>query len=467
MGEDRGEGHDLGGRFAEVLGLAHAKEWPAVRARIWDWEPAALTDLIESCEGHDDVLMFRALPRNLQAEVFGRLEQGRQERLLHSLTDQETAHVLAELAPDERTAFLEELPGEVTRRLLQMLSPEDLKEARDLLGYPPESVGRIMTPDYIALRPDWTLEHALAVIRRKGHDSETISRVYVTDKEGRLLDDLRLRQIILGDPGARVWDLMNRDFPSLSAFDDRERAVREMRRHAVFALPVVGSDGILVGIVTADDVLEVAEKEATEDIQKLGGSVALETPYLQTPFWTMMRKRGGWLALLFVGEMLTATAMKRYLDEIAGAVFLALFIPLIISSGGNSGSQASTLVIRALSLGELRLRDWWRVVWHEMAAGVVLGALLAFIGVLRILLWQFLFHSYDTHAGVLAVTVGLAVVAVVTLGTLMGSTLPLLLRRIGFDPATASAPLVATLVDVSGLVIYFSIAAAVLAGHLL
>ncbi|MFO1533322.1 MAG: magnesium transporter [Thermoplasmatota archaeon] len=459
------EGQDR--RFAEVLDLVHAKEWPAVRARIWDWEPAQLQGLIEACGSHDDVLLFRALPRNLQADVFGRLDPGRQERLLHLLTDQETRDVLAELAPDERTAFLEELPGEVTRRLLEMLSPADLQEARQLLGYPPESVGRLMTPDYVALRPEWTLEQALAAIRRRGRDSETISRVYVTDGKGRRLDDLRLRQVILGDPGARVWDLMNRDFPALSAFDDRERAVDEMRRHGVFALPVLDSDGVLLGIVTADDALEVAEKEATEDIQKLGGQEALAAPYLETRFRTMVRKRAGWLALLFVGEMLTASAMGRYQNEIAGAVVLALFIPLIISSGGNSGSQASTLVIRALSLGHLRLRDWWRVVSRELAAGLVLGAVLAGIGVVRIVLWHYLFGSYDAAFALVAATVGLAVVAVVTWGTLTGSTLPFLLRRLGFDPATASAPLVATLVDVSGLVIYFTIAAFVLAGHLL
>jgi magnesium transporter len=454
-------------QLAEVLALVKAKDWPGVRSRIWDWEPAMLRDLLERGEGHDVVLLFRALPRALQAVVFGSLEPHHQESLLQQLTDQETRQVLAEMAPDERTAFLEELPAEVTRRLMEMLSPEDLKEARQLLGYPEESVGRLMTPDYVSVRPDWTLAQALDEVRRVGRDSETISRVYVTDDRGRLLDDLRLRQIILGDPGARVWDLMNRDFPSLSAFDDREQAVREMQRIGLFALPVVDSDGVMLGIVTADDVLEVAQEEATEDIQKLGGQEALEEPYLQTGFWTMIRKRGGWLALLFVGEMLTASAMAAYEHQIASAVVLALFVPLIISSGGNSGSQASTLVIRALSLGELKLGDWWRVVRREVAMGLTLGLALAALGVGRIILWHDMFGAYgDGYIG-LAIAVGVSILGVVAWGTLSGSTLPFLLRRVGFDPAHASAPLVATLVDVSGLVIYFTIAGIVLAAGLL
>jgi magnesium transporter len=454
-------------RVREVLSLAAQRQWAAVRARIWDWEPAALKELIEASEGHDDALLFRCLPRSTEAEVFGRLDPPRQEKLLQGMTDQETRHVLADMAPDDRTALLGELPGEVTRRLFELLSPEDLREARHLLGYPPESVGRLMTPEYVALRPEWTLAQAVQHVRARGRDSETISRLYVTDDRGRLLDDLRLRQVILGDPDQRVWDLMNRDFPSLSAFDDRERAVKEMQRHGVFALPVVDSEGVLLGIVTADDVLEVAEQEATEDIQKLGGQEALDTPYLETPFGTMVRKRAGWLALLFVGEMLTATAMSGYQDEITKYVILALFIPLIISSGGNSGSQASTLIVRALSLGEVRLRDWWRVVRRELLAGVTLGVILAAIGMARILLFSYLgWSNYGPNFGRLAVAVGLSLIGVVAWGTLSGSSLPFVLRALKFDPASASAPFVATLVDVSGLVIYFTIAGVVLGGHL-
>jgi magnesium transporter len=452
-------------RLREVLDLAASRQWAAVRARIWDWEPAVLEELIEASPAKDAALLFRCLPRSTEAEVFGRLEPARQEALLQGMTDQETRQVLAEMAPDDRTALLGELPGEVTRRLFELLSPEDLREARHLLGYPPESVGRLMTPDYVALRPDWTLAQAIGHVRARGRDSETISRLYVTDDKGRLLDDLRLRQVILGDPGQRVWDLMNRDFPALSAFDDRERAVEEMKRHGVFALPVVDSEGVLLGIVTADDVLEVAEEEATEDIQKLGGQEALDTPYLETRFTTMVRKRAGWLALLFVGEMLTASAMQAYQAEIANAVVLALFIPLIISSGGNSGSQASTLIVRALSLGEVRLKDWWRVVRRELGAGLALGGILAVLGVARILLWHGFFGYYGEQAGRLSIAVGLSLVGVVAWGTLSGSSLPFLLRFLRFDPASASAPFVATLVDVSGLVIYFTIAGIVLGGH--
>lgn len=451
----------------EVVELVASRQWPAVRARVADWEVADLEELLEAISGPDAVILLRALPREKAADVFGRLEPHRQEEILAHLTDQETKHILAELAPDERTALLGELPAEMTRRLMSFLSPEDLAEARELLGYPEDSVGRLMTPDYVDVRPAWTVQEALDHVRRAGRDSETISRIYVTDEAGRLLDDLRLRQLILAEPETPVAQLMNFDFVALSAFDDREEAVHEIQRHDMFAMPVVDSNGILLGIVTADDVLEVAEEEATEDIQKLGGQEALEAPYLETKLGTMLVKRGGWLAVLFVGEMLTASALAQYQADIAGAVVLALFIPLIISSGGNSGSQASTLVIRALSLGEIRLRDWYRVVRRELATGFILGGALAILGVLRVVLWHEWFGEYGDHFGRLALAVGLSVIAVVTWGTVTGSSLPFLLRRLGFDPASASAPLVATLVDVVGLVIYFTIAKMALTGHIL
>lgn len=442
--------------------------WQDLRREVWDWDVGHLGDLLAACDGPQAVLAFRAMPRNKSAEVFARLDAPRQEGLLQSFTDQETRHLLETLAPDDRTSLLGELPGEVTRRLMTLLRPEDLAEAKNLLGYPTQSVGRLMTPNYIALRPDWTLAKALEHVRATGRDSETMQMLYVTDEHGKLLDDVKLRQVILGDPGSRVWDIMNRSFASLSAFDDREVAVRELAKHAHYALPVVDSSGILLGIVTADDVLAVAEQEATEDIQKLGGQEALSTPYLQTSLWTMIRKRAGWLAVLFLGEMLTATAMQGYQAELQSALVLSVFIPLIISSGGNSGSQATTLIIRAMSLGEVRLRDWWRVARREMLTGVALGAFLAVIGMVRITVWHYAFKGlYGPDFGLVALAVGLSLIGVVTWGTISGSGLPFLLRALRFDPASASAPFVATLVDVSGLVIYFTIAGVVLGGHLL
>jgi magnesium transporter len=325
-----------------------------------------------------------------------------------------------------------------------------------------------MSPDYVRVKPDWTVTRAIEHIRHVGKDAETVNVVYVTDQGGILIDDLKIRQFLLADPEQSVQSLMDGNFVALRAVDPQSEAVRVLRKYDRSALPVVDSRGVLLGLVTADDVVDVAEEEATEDIQKLGGMQALEAPYLSVPFRTMVRKRGGWLAVLFIGEMMTATAMGFFEHEIATAVVLALFVPLIISSGGNSGSQAASLMIRALALGEVTLRDWWRIFGREIRNGVALGGLLGLLGVCRVLLWQsFGWTDYGDHYLLIALTVGLSLVGVVTWGTLSGSMLPFLLQRLGADPATSSAPFVATLVDVTGLVIYFTIAATLLRGTLL
>jgi magnesium transporter len=348
------------------------------------------------------------------------------------------------------------------------LSPADLAEARQLLGYPEESVGRLMTPDFVRVRATVTVGEALAHIRRYGRNAETLDVIYVIDTGGRLIDDLPLRVFLLADPQAPVEAIMDHTYVALRATDDREEAVRAMERYDRVALPVVDSEGALLGIVTVDDVLDVAEEEATEDFQRLGGLEALDLPYMQTGFLAMVKKRAGWLAALFLGEMLTATAMGRFEDEIARAVVLALFVPLIISSGGNSGSQATSLLIRAMALREVGLRDWWRVFARELPTGLLLGAILGCIGLVRILVWQFTgWTDYGEFYFRVAATVLLSLIGVVAFGTLAGSLLPFALRRLGFDPASASAPFVATLVDVTGLVIYFSVASLVLRGTLL
>jgi magnesium transporter len=324
-----------------------------------------------------------------------------------------------------------------------------------------------MTPDYLHVREGWTVQQVLDHIRRYGRDSETLNVLYVVDEAGKLIDDLRMRELLLVDPARRVGDIIDRDFVALNATDDQETAVAAFRRHDRTALPVVDSSGSLVGIVTVDDVLDVAEEEATEDIQKLGGTEALEEPYLAIGLPTLIRKRAPWLVVLFLGEMLTATAMGFYESEIERAVVLALFIPLIISSGGNSGSQATTLIIRALALGEVALADWWRVVRRELVAGLALGVTLGSIGFLRVVLWTRSLGDSAPHAVGIGITVGVALLGVVLWGCMAGSLLPLLLKRLGLDPATSSAPFVATLVDVTGLVIYFSVASMLLSGKLL
>jgi len=451
----------------EIKQLLVERKWNPLKERFAGIPEPELADILEALEPADRMLAFRLLPRKQASAVFSYLEASRQNELILHLTNEDARNILADLTPDDRTALLEELPGEMTQRLLNLLSPEDLREARTLLGYPEESVGRLMTPDYVAVRPDWTAQQALDHIRKRGQDAETINIVYVVGDRWKLLDDLRLRLILLADPSARLESIMDRAFVALQANQDREEAVRLFAEYDRVALPVVDSEGVLLGIVTADDILDVAEEEATEDMQKMGGMEALDTPYLDTPLLEMVRKRGIWLSILFVGEMITATAMGYFEDEIARAVVLALFIPLIISSGGNTGSQAASLIIRAMAVEDVKLRDWWRVMRRELAAGLALGAILGIIGLTRILLWPNREDIYGPHYALLAVTVALSLIGVVVFGTITGSMLPFLLRRMGLDPAVSSAPFVATLVDVTGLIIYFTVALVILHGTLL
>jgi magnesium transporter len=330
-----------------------------------------------------------------------------------------------------------------------------------------------MTPDLVAVDAGWTVKEVLDYIREHGQDSETLNVIYVVDDHGKLIDDIRIREFLLKPLAAKVSDLMDENFIALNVTDSQEEAVNVFRKYDRTALPVVDSTGVLVGLVTIDDMLDVAEEEATEDIQKFGGMEVMDEPYMRIPLWRMVRKRAGWLVILFLGEMLTATAMANYQDEIAKAVVLALFLPLIISSGGNSGSQASTLIIRAMALGEVTLRDWWRVASRELQAGLSLGLILGVIGAVRVAVWSLLgeqyFHRelYGPHWPLVAMNVGAALVGVVLWGSLAGSMLPFLLRRLGADPATSSAPFVATLVDVTGLIIYFSIALLIMRGAML
>ena len=376
--------------------------------------------------------------------------------------------LLNDLDPDDRTAFFEELPGEVSQRLVQMLSQEEREVAMRLLGYPEDSIGRLMTPEYVAVRPYFTVAQALEHIRRYGRDSETLDVIYVVDEHWKLIDDIRIKEVILASPARNVSEITDNRFVALRAEDDQEVAVRAFQDNNRTALPVIGGDGTLLGIVTVDDVMNVAEQESTEDFQKFGGTEGLDLSYTRTPLAEMVRKRAGWLVILFFGEMLTASAMGYFDDEIARAVVLALFVPLIISSGGNSGSQAASLIIRSLALGELKLRNWWYVMRKEIFSGLILGAILGIIGFVRIFIWQEAgLYDYGTHWPWIAASVSVSLVFIVLWGTLSGSMIPFILKKCGLDPATASAPFVATLVDVTGLIIYFSIAALFLTGKIL
>jgi len=443
------------------------KDAPRLKALLAQGLPADLAPLLAELPAGRLGQLFRHCPAELTAAVFAYLEQPAKEKILRTLPQAQTAALLNALPDDDRTAFLHRLPLELSLQILGLLSPEERRISEELLAYPPHSVGRMMTLDFVTVRPEWTVREALDYIRIHGVDRETLSIVYVTDQAGRLLDDVRVRRFLLAEPETRVEALMDGNFAILRPEDDREKALQVFRRYDRNALPVTGPDYELIGIVTADDMLDVAAEEATEDIQKMGGSEALDEPYTTIALGKMVRKRAGWLVVLFLGEMLTATAMSYFEDEIAKAVVLALFVPLIISSGGNAGSQAATLVIRAMALGEVTLARWWLVMRRELAAGFLLGLVLGAIGFLRIVLWAQFSGIYGEHYLLVAATVGLALVGIVLWGSLMGSMLPLGLKRLGFDPATSSAPFVATLVDVTGLVIYFSVAYFILRGTLL
>jgi magnesium transporter len=451
----------------ELAALLRTRDYTRLRDMLRNRHAGDVADMLTALSHEDQVIVFRVLPRKDAADVFEYLSREAKEGLLKTMAREEVAELLNNMAPDDRTLFLEELPAEVTRELLALLTPAERSVAVSLLGYPEKSVGRLMTPQYVAVRDHWTIREVLDYVRTHGQDSETLNVIYVVDEQGSLIDDIRIREFLLAPLENRVADLMDRRFVALKATDDQEAAVAVFRQYDRTALPVTDTAGMLIGIVTIDDVLDVAEATATREIQRIGGSEALDEPYMHVAFGRMIQKRAGWLTALFLGEMLTATAMGVFEAEISRAVVLALFVPLIISSGGNSGSQASTLVIRALALGEVGLRDWWQVMRREILAGLSLGVILGGIGFLRISVWSAFSDIYGPHWLLVAITVAVALVGVVLWGTLSGSLLPFLLKRLGVDPAASSAPFVATLVDVTGLVIYFSVALVVMKGTLL
>jgi magnesium transporter len=452
---------------SEIQDSIKSSDFARLRDQLLGFRPVEVAEALQDLEAGEQVMAFRVLPREFASDVFEYLSPGAQEGLVKTMGQEDVAAVLNHMAPDDRTLLFGELPANVTKHLLSLLTPAERLEAITLLGYEPGTIGRLMTPHYIAVREHWSVQEVMDFVRAHGQDSETLNVIYVIDERGLLIDDIRMREFLLVPLDKHVSDLMDRRFVALKATDDQEAAVEVFKREDRSALPVTDSKGILIGIVTVDDALDVAEQAATRDMQKVGGSEALDAPYMEIPLLQMVKKRAGWLVVLFLGEMLTATAMGFFEAEIARAVVLALFVPLIISSGGNSGSQASTLVIRAMAVGEVGLRDWWLVIRRETISGLMLGGILGSIGFVRIVIWSMFSTIYGPHPLLVGATVGLTLLAIVLWGTVVGSMLPLILRRIGFDPATSSAPFVATLVDVTGLVIYFSIALVLLKGTLL
>jgi len=464
----------------EIVELVRDGAYSDLRAALIGIPSADVADIISSLEPDQAAVCFRFLPRDEAGEVFAYLAPELQEQVVLKLGDS-ALRVIEGMSADDRVRLLDELPPEVAQRLITSLPAEERKQTQAILGYPPGSVGRLMTPDYIRLRPEWTIAYALDHIRRFGRDAETINVVYVVDDKGVLIDDIRLRALLLGRPEETIESLMKRQYVTLNADQPQEEAVKAMSRYDRTVLPVVDRRGVLLGIVTVDDVQDVAEEEVTEDIQKMGGMQALDEPYMTISLGRLVRKRVSWLAVLFVGEMFTQTAMAGFEDELQRAAILSTFVPLIVSSGGNSGSQATSLIIRALAVGEITVKDWWRVFRRELAAGALLGLSLGIIGLLRIYIWGWLgwFERQEhgvviadslkvqQHYHLFAICIGVAVLGVVLWGTIVGSMLPFILKRIKLDPATSSAPFVATLVDVVGVLIYLGAAAIVLKGTIL
>jgi magnesium transporter len=412
--------------------------------------------------------IFAALSVHRAASTFKILELSAQKTIIQELQPLKTAALLNELPADDRTSFLEELPTSVVRELIKLLNPEERKITLSLLGYPEDSVGRLMTPDYIAVQADWTIAEVLEHIREVGQESETIDVIYVINDQGQLVDDVRIREFLLSPPDRLVSELVDGRYIELNVYDDQEKANQVFKMNNRVALPVVDNNNFLLGIVTIDDVLWVANEEFSEDMQKMGGTEALEEPYLEISIFKLFKKRVGWLIVLFLGEMLTATAMANYELALDKALILSLFIPLIISSGGNTGSQASSLIIQALTVGEVTIADWWSVMRREIISGLLLGTVLGLIGFLRVVLWSQIFPEvYGAHYMLIASVVGVSLIGVVMFGTISGSMLPIALKKLGADPAVSSAPFVATLVDVTGVIIYFNCAYLFLKGTML
>ncbi|MFI5152592.1 MAG: magnesium transporter [Chitinophagales bacterium] len=412
--------------------------------------------------------LFQHIDIKSAARAFKFLRKKKQEIIINSLPDEKAAELLNALQPDDRTAFLALLPGNAVKELLKVLSPETRAETLKLLGYPEGSVGRLMTPDYLAIKKYNSVSEVLDMIKQRGMASETLNFLFVINDDGVLIDDINIKELLVVEPDTKMEQLMDSQYVSLQVTHPQKEAIRVFRNNSRFALPVTNENGVLLGVVTLDDVLRLAEKENTREIQKIGGSEALDEPYTTISFGNLVRKRAGWLIILFLGEMLTATAMAHFEGEISKATVLALFIPLIISSGGNSGSQASSIIIRAMALGEVGFRDWFYVVRKEIFSGLLLGTILGIVGFFRIFFWQQLhLYNYGDHWILVGLTIFFALIGVVMWGTFSGSMLPLVLKKLGADPAASSAPFVATLVDVTGLIIYFTVAYTILKGTIL
>lgn len=430
--------------------------------------PADIADQLTQKSSKDRVLSFLLLAGEAKAEVFPYFDSEIQQELILNLGNEATKELFNELAPDDRTLLLTDFPDSIIKEIINLLDQKEREQALNLLGYESDSIARLMTPHYIQAKKDWTVKRVLESIKIYGKKAETLNFVYVVNDKNKLIDDLRIGQLLMAEDTTLIAELMDKNFIAIRTTEKIEESLAIFDKYDREALPIVTEKGILVGIVTFDDLLEQIEQRDTEDMQKFGGMEELDVSYTKTSLSDLVKKRAGWLVVLFLGELLTASAMGHYDDEIAKAVVLALFVPLIISSGGNSGSQAASLIIRAMALKELQLRDWWYVMKKEFVSGLLLGGILGLLGFIRIVIWQEAgIYDYGPYWLWVALSVSTSLLFIVLWGTLSGSLIPFLLRKMKLDPAAASAPFVATLVDVTGLIIYFSVSALFLAGKLL
>lgn len=443
----------------EFQELIEAKDWVALKEVLTDVPPADISELLVELDGEVAIVVFRLLKKTIAADVFAELPTSNGLELLELFNKQQLTDVMGNLEPDEQVALMEELPGHLTQRVINSMKPEDQKQVKKLLGYPEESVGRLMTPRYVRVKSDWTLNRSMEHIRKYAEIAETLNVIYVVDDKEHLIDDLRITEIILAKPEDTISTIMDSTFSALSAYDDQEEAVKMFAKYDRVALPVVDTDGVLVGIVTVDDVIDVAEEETTEDMQKMAGMDALDDYYSQTSITEMVKKRLGWLIVLFVGQILTALTMGQYEELLSKVVFLSFFVPLIISSGGNSGAQAATLIIRALATDDIKFDSWRKVLLRECISGLVLGGLIGLLGYITLVSWGLIAGDpFSLEMVLTALVVALSLLVIVLFGNIIGAMLPFILSKLGLDPAVSSAPFVATIVDVSGIIIYFSIA---------
>jgi len=442
----------LEGDLSELLRHTKDEDYPAQVASVFEDLP------IEST-----VKAFLAIPEKLQVKIFSFLDHVVQRRIMDNLTRIQASYILNNLESNDRLSFFDSLDSALeVQEYLAYLNDKNKKATYDLMGYPEESVARLIDTNFTAIRKEMTVAEAIEHLRKYHKDSESANMIYVVDKDGKLVDDIPVRRLVLNDPNKKIEQIMDGFYVKLNIRDSIEEAIDKFKEFDRIALPVTNADNVLVGVVTVDDVIDEAEEKDTKDMQQFGGMESLDMPYVKTKFATLIQKRSGWLIILFLSEMLTATAMTHFQGAIDKFAFLSIFVPLIISSGGNSGSQAATLIIRAMALKELTPRDWWYVMRREIFSGLTLGLILGLIGVIRISAWHYLGWDpnpdYHAHWILVAATIFFSLIGTIMWGTLSGSMIPVLLKSLKLDPATSSAPFVATLVDVTGIIIYFSVA---------